>query len=66
MWQGFLLGLVVGVAISCQTMVPVLIECEDPPEEAMQQIDQLPDLWFDWYWNVYDPRCEAIYDAIHE
>jgi hypothetical protein len=60
--------LAVAVATSgcCTLPVVELVPCEDPSEAAMQQIDQLPELWFDWYWNVYDPRCEAIFNAMQD
>jgi hypothetical protein len=62
-----LLALAVGVATSgcCTPRAVEVIQCVDPDEETMAQFTDLPADWQDWYWNDYDPLCEALYNAAH-
>lgn len=42
-----------------------MLECVDPPDAAMETLGELPEPWLNWYWNVYDPRCQVICEAVH-
>lgn len=55
------LAAVASSSACCTTPSVILLECPDPPEEAFEV--PLPPVWADWYFNDYDPYCEAIYEA---
>lgn len=44
-------------------MVVVPPPCPEPTEEMLATVDDLPEPWFFWLRDEYDPYCDSIYRA---
>jgi len=66
-WMIFAAALLAGTLLAgcCKPQPVPALECPDPNDELLSEemLRTLPPEWFDWYWNEYDPWCEALFNA---